>query len=167
MAKYKCEKGEDQYKFCKSYDMDYCADCPHGISQEEGIQLQTTLSGEVIKKLKQSILNEEQMERSKEKEAIKDLKCFKSMRILYGSIMISFTVEQLEKYQNAVDIVLNLIEHQQKELKRLDRENQHLFENYIPKDAIREKIDNCKFFIPEYCGEFIAIEDLKESLGGE
>ena len=39
MAKYKCGKGEGQYKLCKSFDMDYCADCPHGIIQEEETQM--------------------------------------------------------------------------------------------------------------------------------
>lgn len=82
---------------------------------------------------------------------------------------------------------LNLLEKQQKEIEKYKRiaemnlkdgeefKNEmcehrcilksDLEENYIPKALIKEKIDNCKFFIPEYGGEFIAIENLKELFG--
>lgn len=60
-----------------------------------------------------------------EKKAIEDLKDFKSIRILYGNRFIMF-LEQLKKYQEATDTVLNLIEKLQEENKvfksALDRE---------------------------------------------
>lgn len=49
--------------------------------------------------------------------------------------------------QNAIETVLNLLEKQQKEIEALKQENEYLncvcesdAENYIPKEAIREKI---------------------------
>lgn len=36
--------------------------------------------------------------------------------------------------------------------------------NYIDKQKAKAKIDKCKFFIAEYNGEFVAIEDLQELL---
>ena len=60
-----------------------------------------------------------------EKKAIEDLKDFKSISILYGNTFTIF-LEQLKKYQEATDTVLNLIEKLQEENKvfksALDRE---------------------------------------------
>ena len=60
-----------------------------------------------------------------EKKAIEELKDFKSIRILDGKRFIMF-LEQLKKYQEATDTVLNLIEKLQEENKvfksALDRE---------------------------------------------
>ena len=49
-----------------------------------------------------------------EKEAIEDLNSFKSISILYGNTFTMF-LDQLKKYQQATDIVLNLITKLQKE----------------------------------------------------
>jgi hypothetical protein len=40
-------------------------------------------------------------------------------------------------------------------------------ENYIEKSKIREKIEKTRFYIPEYQGEFVAIEDLENLLEEE
>lgn len=65
-----------------------------------------------------------------EKKAISDLKLFE----------YKYTLKNND--DKKIETILNLIDKQQKELKRLDRENQHLFEdlfeNYIPKEAIKE-----------------------------
>ena len=76
---------------------------------------------------------------------------------------------------NEYKILLNLIKHQQKKLKRLDRENQHLFEelfeNYISKELIRKKIKEIEDSLKEDCialHEFqrlAKIDVLKELLG--
>ena len=49
-----------------------------------------------------------------EKKAIEDLKDFKSITILYGNTFVMF-LEQLIKYQESTNIVLNLITKLQKE----------------------------------------------------
>ena len=54
-----------------------------------------------------------------EKEAIEDLNSFKSISILYGNTFTMF-LDQLKKYQQATDIVLNLITKLQKENEEKD-----------------------------------------------
>ena len=49
-----------------------------------------------------------------EKKAIENLKDFKSISILYGNTFTMF-LEQLKKYQEATDTILNLINKLQKE----------------------------------------------------
>ena len=56
-----------------------------------------------------------------EKKAIEDLKDFKSISILYGNTFTIF-LEQLKKYQEATDTVLNLIEKLQTDFKIVDQE---------------------------------------------
>ena len=63
-----------------------------------------------------------------EKKAIEDLKDFKSISILYGNTFTIF-LEQLKKYQEATDTVLNLIEKLKKENEKLKEENISLFED--------------------------------------
>lgn len=53
-----------------------------------------------------------------EKKAIEDLNSFKSISILYGNTFTMF-LDQLKKYQQATDTVLNLITKLQKENKEL------------------------------------------------
>lgn len=53
-----------------------------------------------------------------EKKAIEDLNSFKSISILYGNTFTMF-LDQLKKYQQATDIVLNLVQNLQRENKEL------------------------------------------------
>ena len=62
-----------------------------------------------------------------EKEAIEDLNSFKSINILYGNTFTMF-LEELKKYQQATDIVLNLITKLQKENEEKDEKIRN-FEN--------------------------------------
>ena len=55
-----------------------------------------------------------------EEQAIENLKDFKSISILYGNTFTIF-LEQLKKYQEATDTVLNLITNLQKENEEKDR----------------------------------------------
>ena len=58
-----------------------------------------------------------------EEQAIENLKDFKSISILYGNTFTIF-LEQLKKYQEATDTVLNLITKLQKENEDLQREKE-------------------------------------------
>ena len=58
-----------------------------------------------------------------EEQAIENLKDFKSISILYGNTFTIF-LEQLKKYQEATDTVLNLITNLQKENEDLQREKE-------------------------------------------
>ena len=58
-----------------------------------------------------------------EEQAIENLKDFKSISILYGNTFTIF-LEQLKKYQEATDVVLNLITNLQKENEDLQREKE-------------------------------------------
>ena len=51
-----------------------------------------------------------------EEQAIENLKDFKSISILYGNTFTMF-LEQLKKYQEATDTVLNLITKHKKKMK--------------------------------------------------
>lgn len=53
-----------------------------------------------------------------EEQAIENLKDFKSINVLYGNTFVMF-LEQLKKYQESIEIVLNLIT-------RLEKENESL-----------------------------------------
>lgn len=109
-----------------------------------------------------------------EKEAIEVAKEIVDKK--YGSIMV-FEIRDMEK-------ILNLLDKQQKEIERLykdnfrlDRENQLKFEravdtsDYVPKEAIREKIKEIEengywdFLEERDCEKTINI--LKELLGDE
>ena len=74
---------------------------------------------------------------SEEKKAIEDLKDFKSIRILYGNRFTMF-LEQLKKYQEATDTVLNLIE-------KLQKENEELKSDNLEKARVLETFDNRKY----------------------
>lgn len=63
-----------------------------------------------------------------EKKAIGYLNDFKSIKIMYGNTFTMF-LEQLKKYQQATDTILNLLEKQQKEIERLKKENKKIKEN--------------------------------------
>lgn len=78
----------------------------------------------------------------KEKKAIEKLKDFKSISILYGNTFIMF-LDQLEKYQEATDTILNLIT-------RLEKENK----NSINKDIIRDKINERQFELQQEYKDF-------------
>lgn len=56
-----------------------------------------------------------------EKQAIENLKDFKSIKILYGNTFVMF-LEQLIKYQESANTVLNLIDKLQKENEEKDKE---------------------------------------------
>ena len=56
-----------------------------------------------------------------EQEAIENLNSFKSISILYGNTFTMF-LEQLKKYQEATDTVLNLITKLQKENEEKDKQ---------------------------------------------
>lgn len=56
----------------------------------------------------------------KEKEAIEKLKDFKSISILYGNTFTMF-LDQLEKYQEATNTVLNLIDKLKNENEQKDK----------------------------------------------
>ena len=56
-----------------------------------------------------------------EEQAIENLKDFKSISILYGNTFTIF-LEQLKKYQEATDTVLNLITNLQKENEEKDKQ---------------------------------------------
>lgn len=56
-----------------------------------------------------------------EEQAIENLKDFKSISILYGNTFTMF-LEQLKKYQEATDTVLNLITKLQKENEEKDKQ---------------------------------------------
>lgn len=55
-----------------------------------------------------------------EKKAIEDLKDFKSIKILYGNTFVMF-LEQLIKYQESANTVLNLIDKLQQENSEKDK----------------------------------------------
>lgn len=65
-----------------------------------------------------------------EKKAIEDLKDFKSISILYGNTFTIF-LEQLKKYQEATDTVLNLIEKLQKENEEKDKQINLIIEYFL------------------------------------
>lgn len=56
-----------------------------------------------------------------EEQAIENLKDFKSISIVYGNTFTMF-LEQLKKYQEATDTVLNLITKLQKENEEKDKQ---------------------------------------------
>ena len=57
----------------------------------------------------------------KEKKAIENLNSFKSISILYGNTFTMF-LDQLKKYQESTDTVLNLITKLQKENEEKDKQ---------------------------------------------
>lgn len=82
-----------------------------------------------------------------EKKAIGYLNDFKSIKIMYGNTFTMF-LEQLKKYQQATDTILNLLEKQQKEIEEQKSRKKKLntlildlnkaLEDSISKEAIRE-----------------------------
>lgn len=74
-----------------------------------------------------------------EKKAIEDLNSFKSIRILYGNKFTMF-LEQLEKYQQATDIALNLITKLQKENKEKDKQI-NLMAEYMEENMDEYQLD--------------------------
>lgn len=131
----------------------------------------------------------------KQIEAIQKLKRIDIKYFLSGMMEQSnYIVEKAEEVNNAIGIVLKLLEKQQKEIERLykdnyrlDRENQLKFEkavdtsDYVSKDKIREKIKELKDNRPylskfddwkekEYTNEDInnmCVEVLEDLLGDE
>lgn len=122
-----------------------------------------------------------------EKQAIQSINSFKSIKLLYGEIFVMH-LEQLKKYQTASEVILNLLEKQQKEIEEKDKLlkfnknyinqlEQDLFENasnyVVPKEAIREKIkklqnDNNKINNEMInCTNIIKMQVLDELLRGE
>lgn len=76
-----------------------------------------------------------------EKEAIEVAKEIVDKK--YGSIMV-FEIRDMEK-------ILNLLDKQQKEIERLDKEKINIYENYISKDKIIEKIKEIEDSLKEDC----------------
>ena len=131
----------------------------------------------------------------KQIEAIQKLKRIDIKYFLSGMMEQSnYIVEKAEEVNNAIGIVLKLLEKQNKEIERLykdnyrlDRENQLKFEkavdtsDYVNKDKIREKIEELKDNRPylskfddwkekEYTNEDInnmCVEVLEDLLGDE
>lgn len=126
----------------------------------------------------------------KQIEAIQKLKRIDIKYFLSGMMEQSnYIVEKAEEVNNAIGIVLKLLEKQQKEIERLykdnyrlDKENQLKFEkavdtsDYVNKDKIREKIKELERYI--YTGknapqDFLQyrvkakIQGYKELLGDE
>ena len=121
----------------------------------------------------------------KQIEAIQKLKRIDIKYFLSGMMEQSnYIVEKAEEVNNAIGIVLKLLEKQNKEIERLykdnyrlDRENQLKFEkavdtsDYVNKDKIREKIKEIEDSLKEDCialHEFqrlAKIDVLKELLG--
>ena len=116
-----------------------------------------------------------------EKKAIEDLNSFKSISILYGNTFTMF-LDQLKKYQQATDIVLNLVQNLQREndlLNNYVKENEtykkNLF-NYaekkdkqidLIKEYVHQEIAHCTETIKDYIdddkeGNKHYIEELKE-----
>ena len=116
-----------------------------------------------------------------EKKAIEDLNSFKSISILYGNTFTMF-LDQLKKYQQATDIVLNLVQNLQREndlLNNYVKENEtykkNLF-NYaekkdkqidLIKEYVHQEIVHCTETIKDYSdddkyGNKHYIEELKE-----
>lgn len=121
-----------------------------------------------------------------EKKAIGYLNDFKSIKIMYGNTFTMF-LEQLKKYQQATDTILNLLEKQQKEIEEQKSRNKKLntlildlnkaLEDSISKEAVIDKIqevkeefdrvntpDNSDWYIDSEKYAF-AEEKLKELLG--
>lgn len=80
--------------------------------------------------------------------------------------------------RRSIQTVLNLIEKQQKEIETLKQENEYLncvcesdAENYVPKEVIREKIDDLQSYkglvMYEKYNYDAIIRHLKELLGGK
>lgn len=106
-----------------------------------------------------------------EKQAIKIINSFKSIKLLYGKIY-AMHLEQLKKYQTASEVILNLLEKYQKEIDSLeikldDKETElqilkddieadeimyksELEESYISKEAIRNKIEELQEELKSY-----------------
>lgn len=63
-----------------------------------------------------------------EKKAIEYLNDFKSIKIMYGNTFVMF-LEQLKKYQQATNAVLNIITKQQKENKELRKGQNSLMQS--------------------------------------
>ena len=131
----------------------------------------------------------------KQIEAIQKLKRIDIKYFLSGMMEQSnYIVEKAEEVNNAIGIVLKLLEKQQKEIERLykdnyrlDRENQLKFEkavdtsDYVSKEVIRKKIKELKDNRPylskfddwkekEYTNEDInnmCVEVLEDLLGDE
>lgn len=144
MSEYKCEKGKKQYEACKKFDADYCADCPHGIRQEHIMEY----------------IEEE-----------------KAIGILHGLLVTTFNYSGYTEngvfwqhevdfkrdnpfYANALEIVLKLLEKQHKEIEIqksevklkqmvIDELVENETKNLIPKDAVREKIEELNKLIVE------------------
>ena len=102
-----------------------------------------------------------------EKKAIENLKDFKSISILYGNTFTMF-LDQLEKYQEATDTILNLINKLQKENKELKKydyrnikidEKDELQSPSIPK----EHLDLMNLGIALYIGIPKLLEDEEET----
>lgn len=76
-----------------------------------------------------------------EKKAIEDLNSFKSISILYGNTFTMF-LEQLKKYQEATDTILNLIKKQQEQLETIKEYTHQEIVHYT--EDIRDYIDDDK-----------------------
>ena len=98
-----------------------------------------------------------------EKKAIEDLKDFKSISILYGNTFTIF-LEQLKKYQEATDTVLNLIEKLQTDFKIVDQECSRLERKEAKQDKM---IDLMALVILNYDDQLVInryknIDEVKE-----
>ena len=84
---------------------------------------------------------------SEEKKAIEDLKSFKSISILYGNTFTMF-LDQLKKYQESTETVLNLIAKLQKEI---DLMAEHIASSAIVDDTVCAIKCDCESDILEDC----------------
>ena len=97
-----------------------------------------------------------------EKKAIENLKDFKSISILYGNKFVMF-LEQLKKYQEATNTILNLVTKLQKENKEKDKQID-LSAEFIKNNMSEKKIIN-EICIKGKCNnEECHEDDLKECI---
>ena len=108
-----------------------------------------------------------------EKKAIEDLKDFKSITILYGNTFVMF-LEQLIKYQESTNIVLNLITKLEKENEKERNKNKQLSNSiikiYKEQDNLQARLDRKRDEIREkdkqidLMAEYISNLDIDENI---
>ena len=132
MSKYKCEKGEEQYKMCKKYGADYCSDCPHSKNVEVGMS---------------------------EKEAIKQIKsfieiynCWNSKEFLAAKRynLGDESEEGVTIYKKDIDAVQTVLQLLEQKDTRIDELKKALIEEDLKhRDKISKLKEHCKDTIKE------------------
>lgn len=83
--------------------------------------------------------------------------------------IVNVYIKQLEEENRTLKRVNNMTEDISIEdiTQVMDKSYKDFMKEFFPKSKIKEKIDKTKFYIPEYQGEFVAIEDLENVLEEE